>query len=224
MEQNNSEIKKRSFGLTNFSLQNATSIILLTLLILLFGLKSYNDIPKELMPEIKWPQVFVTTMYFGNSAEDIENLISRPIEKELNTISGIKNVNSTSIQDVSFIIAEFESDVDLDNATRKVKDAVDKVKSDLPDDLKTEPVVKDLNLSEIPIITVNVSGNYSNDQLKAYAEYLEDEIENIDEISDVVIKGSQDKEVKINVDLIKMNARQISYSDIEHATFHIRAK
>jgi len=216
MSENNNK-KLRSFWLTNFALKNATSIILLTLMIFFFGLKSYKDIPKELMPEIKWPQVFVTTMYFGNSAEDIENLITRPIEKELNTITGIKNVNSTSIQDVSFIIAEFESDVDLDDATRKVKDAVDKAKSELPDDLKTDPVVKDINLSEIPIMTINISGNYTNDELKSYAEYLEDEIESLDEISDVVIKGAQDREVKVNVDLSKMNSMEISYRDIQNA-------
>ena len=216
MSENNNK-KHRSFWLTNFALENATSIVLLTLMIFFFGLKSYKDIPKELMPEIKWPQVFVTTMYFGNSAEDIENLITRPIEKQLNTISGIKNVNSTSVQDVSFIIAEFESDVDLDDATRKVKDAVDKAKSDLPDDLKTDPVVKDINLSEIPIMTINVSGNYSNDELKSYAEYLEDKIESLDEISDVVIKGAQDREVKVEVDLSKMNSMQISYRDIKNA-------
>jgi multidrug efflux pump subunit AcrB len=216
MSENNNK-KLRSFWLTNFALENATSIILLTLMIFFFGLKSYKDIPKELMPEIKWPQVFVTTMYFGNSAEDIENLITRPIEKELNTITGIKNVNSTSIQDVSFIIAEFESDVDIDDATRKVKDAVDKAKSELPDDLKTDPVVKDINLSEIPIMTINISGNYTNDELKSYAEYLEDEIESLDEISDVVIKGAQDREVKVNVDLSKMNSMEISYRDIQNA-------
>ena len=216
MSENNNK-KHRSFWLTNFALENATSIVLLTLMIFFFGLKSYKDIPKELMPEIKWPQVFVTTMYFGNSAEDIENLITRPIEKELNTITGIKNVSSTSIQDVSFIIAEFESDVDLDDATRKVKDAVDKAKSELPDDLKTDPVVKDINLSEIPIMTINISGNYTNDELKSYAEYLEDEIESLDEISDVVIKGAQDREVKVDVDLAKMNSMELSYRDIQNA-------
>lgn len=207
----------RSFWLTNFALENATSILLLTMMIILFGLKSYKDIPKELMPEIDWPQVFITTMYFGNSAEDIENLISRPIEKRLNTISGIKNVNSTSMQDVSFIIAEFDSDIELEDAVQKVKDAVDKAKPDLPNDLTTDPNVKDLNLSEIPIMTVNISGDYNNDELKSFAEYLEDKIEGLEQISDVVIKGAQDREVKINVDIAKMNSLKISYRDIENA-------
>lgn len=207
----------RSFWLTNFALDNSISILLLTIMIILFGLKSYKDIPKELMPEIDWPQVFVTTMYFGNSAEDIEHLISHPIEKELNTITGVKNVTSTSMQDVSFITAEFESDVDLDDATRKVKDAVDKAKTNLPNDLTTDPEVMDLNLSEIPIMTINISGDYSNDELKSFAEYLEDEIETLDQISDVVIKGARDREVKIDVDIAKMNALKVSYRDIENA-------
>ena len=216
-ESNKKNKKLRSFWLTNFALENATSILLLTVMIIIFGLKSYRDIPKEMMPEIDWPQIFVTTMYYGNSAEDIENLISRPIEKKLNTITGIKNVSSTSMQDVSFIIAEFESDVDLADAKQKVKDAVDNAKPDLPNDLTADPMVKDLNLSEIPIMTVNLSGNYTNDELKSYAEYLEDEIETLDQISDVVIKGAQEREVKINVDVAKANAVKVSYRDIENA-------
>jgi len=216
-ESNKKNKKLRSFWLTNFALENATSVLLLTLMIIIFGLKSYRDIPKEMMPEIDWPQIFVTTMYYGNSAEDIENLISRPIEKKLNTISGIKNVSSTSMQDVSFIIAEFESDIDLADAKQKVKDAVDNAKPDLPNDLTADPMVKDLNLSEIPIMTINLSGNYTNDELKSYAEYLEDKIEALDQISDVVIKGAQEREVKVNVDIAKTNALKVSYRDIENA-------
>lgn len=209
--------KLKSFWLTNFALENSTSIILLTFMIVLFGLKSYRDIPKELMPEIAWPQVFVSTVYFGNSPQDIEDLISHPIEKELNTVSGIKSVKSISMQDVSFITAEFNSDVELEDATRKVKDAVDKARSELPNDLTSEPVVEDINLSEIPIITVNLSGDYNNDELKSFAEYLEDKIEKLNEVSDVVIKGARDREVKINVDIAKMNALKVSYRDIENA-------
>jgi multidrug efflux pump len=173
--------------------------------------------PKEQFPEVALPTVFINTVYFGNAAKDIENLITRPIEKELKTVSGVKDIRSTSLQDYSVITVEFNADIDIELATRKVKDAVDKAKPDLPNDLTSEPQVFDVNLSEIPIVTINMSGNYSNDELKKFAEYLEDRIEELSEISDVEIKGVQDREVKIEVDLLKMQLRKVSFQDIENA-------
>lgn len=207
----------REFGLTSLAVDNATSVFLLTFMIFLFGVRSYNDMPKESFPEVPFPQVFVNTVYFGNSAADMENLVSRHIEKELATITGIKTVSSTSLQDFSLIVAEFNSDVDLSDATRKVKDAVDRAKPELPSDLTKEPEVLEINLSEIPIMTVNLSGKFTNDQLRNYAEYLQDKIEDLREISKVSIKGALEREVSIEVDLAKMQALQISFGDIENA-------
>ena len=175
----------RQFWLTSFAVDNATSIFLITFMIFLFGIQGYQRMPKEQFPEVDFPTVFINTPYFGNSASDIENLITRPLEKELQSISGIKDIKSTSLQDYSVITAEFNTGIDLDDAVRKVKDAVDKAKQELPTDLDTEPAILDINLSEIPIVTVNISGDYSNDELRNYAEYLEDKIEGLDEISKV---------------------------------------
>lgn len=207
----------REFKLSSFAVDNATSIFLVAFMILLFGVVSYRNMPKEQFPEVDWPTVYINTPYFGNSAEDIENLVTRPIEKELQSISGIKDIKSTSIQDYSVITAEFESDIEIDDAVRKVKDAVDKSKSELPTDLDTEPTVLDINLSEIPIVTVNVAGEYTNDELLSYAEFLEDRIEDLDEISDVELKGDREREVKVDVDLPKMEAVKVSFQDIENA-------
>ncbi|MCB0705437.1 MAG: efflux RND transporter permease subunit [Saprospiraceae bacterium] len=207
----------REFGLTTLAVDNSTSVFLLTFMLFLFGLQSYNTMPKESFPEIPWPKIYVNTVYFGNSAADIENLVTRPIEKELAGISEIKTVTSSSQQDYSLIVAEFEADVDQDDATRKVKDAVDRAMPDLPNDLTTEPEVLEINLSELPILTINVSGSYTNDQLREYAEYLQDRLEDLNEISSVDIKGSLEREVSIEVDLVKMQSLQISFSDIENA-------
>ncbi len=207
----------RQFGLTSLAVDNGTSIFILTLMILLFGIQSYQDMPKEQFPEVDWPTVYINTPYFGNSAADIENLITRPIEKELQLINGLKDIKSTSIQDYSVITAEFESDEDIDEAVRKVKDAVDKAKAELPTDLDQEPTVLDINLSEIPIVTVNISGDYSNDELREYAEFLEDKIESIDEINKVELKGALEREVKVDVDLLKMESMEVSFGDIENA-------
>ena len=209
--------KLREFGLSTGAVKNGISILLVTFMIFAFGFYSYKNMPKEQYPEIKLPQVFINTVYFGNSAKDIESLITRPIEKEVYQVDGIKNVNSNSLPDYSVIIAEFESDVDIDDAVRKIKDAVDKAKPDLPNDLTEEPQIEDVNFSEFPIMTINLSGDFGNDELRNYAEYLEDEIEDLREISDIVIKGALEREVKIDVDLLKMEAREVSFQDIENA-------
>jgi len=183
----------REFGLTSFAVDNRTSIFLLTFMILLFGVSGYQSMPKEAYPEISWPQIFVNTPYFGNSAEDIENLITRPLEKELAGITEVKKVTSNSMQDYSIITVEFDSDVSMDDAARKTKDAVDKAKPELPNAMNTEPEVLEINFSELPIMTVNLSGNYTNDELRNYGEYLQDKIEDIKEISVVNLKGALER-------------------------------
>ena len=207
----------REFKLTSLALKNRNTIFMLTGIILLFGLISYRTMPKELFPDIVIPTILVQTTYPGNAPVDIENLISRPIEKEVETINGIKKLSSTSAQDASMIFVEFNTDVDLDRALQDVKDAVDKAKSELPDDLLYDPLVMDIDVSEFPIININLSGDYSLEELRDYGEYLEDEIETIDEISKVELQGLNDREIRIDVDLYKMEALNLSFFDIESA-------
>src|SRR5690606_15751559 len=132
-------------------------------------------LPKDSYPEIKQPVVYIGTPYPGNSPIDMENLVTREIEKEINTISEVDNIKSTSVQDYSTIIVEFNTDTPVEEALTKVKDAVDRAKPELPDDLPSDPNVFELNFSEFPIMNINLSGNYPLEQLKRYAEYLEDE-------------------------------------------------
>lgn len=217
MENNNNLY--RSFGATNFAVDNATSIFLLTLLILMFGIRSYTTMPKEQFPEIVIPTIYVGTTYAGNSAEDMENLVTITLEKEIASISGIKKLDATSIQDFSNIIVEFNTDVSVEDALREVKDAVDKAKSDkdFPKDLTAGPDIFEINFSEFPIMTVNLSGDYQPEELLMYGEYLQTEIEKLPEISEVKLKGTADKEIAIDVDLFKMQSLQISFNDIANA-------
>ncbi|RME97090.1 MAG: efflux RND transporter permease subunit, partial [Bacteroidetes bacterium] len=207
----------RKFSLTELAVDNATSVFILAFMILLFGLRAYDDVPKEQFPEVQFPQVYVNTPYFGNSAEDIESLVTRELEKELQNVDGVKTIRSTSIQDFSVITVEFNSGEDIDEAVRRVKDAVDLAKQELPNDLDQDPTVLDINLAEIPIVTVNVSGDYSNDELLLYAEYLQDEIESLDEVARAEIKGDLEREVKIDIDLRKMESMEVSFGDVENA-------
>ena len=209
--------KKRSFGLTNLAVNNGTSVFLLAFMILAFGLLAYENIPKEQFPEVSFPTVYINTPYFGNSAEDIENLVTRPLEKELKSITGVKTIRSTSVQDYSVITVEFNSEEDLDEAVRRVKDAVDLAKPELPTDLDTDPAVLEIDLSQIPIMTVNVSGDYDQDQLRRYAEQIQDELENIKEVNSVELKGAQEKEVEVAVDFRRMEALEVNFFDIEQA-------
>ncbi|NJN41396.1 MAG: efflux RND transporter permease subunit [Flammeovirgaceae bacterium] len=189
----------------------------LTFLIVLAGIAIYRGLPKDSFPEIKQPVVYIGTPYPGNAPLDMETLVTRPIEKELNSISEVDNIKSTSVQDYSTIIVEFDPETTVEDALIKVKDAVDRAKPELPDDLPQDPNVFELNFSEFPIMNINLSGNYTLEELKEYAEYLEDEIEKVSEISKVEIRGIDEKEVKIKVDPYEIEARNINFGDIENA-------
>src|SRR6056297_1200120 len=167
-----SKFKKviREFKLTTLALNNRNTILLLALAILGFGIFSYKNMPKELTPEVVIPTIMVQTPYPGNPPVDIENLITRPLEKEIESVDGIKELNSNSSQGFSLILVEFNTDVNIDKALQDVKDAVDKAERELPDDLRTDPTVQDIDFSEFPIININLSGNYSIDALNDYGE------------------------------------------------------
>jgi len=212
-----SKQKFREFKLTTAALKNRNTVFLLTALIIFFGIFSYRNLPKELFPEIVLPTVLVQTTYPGNPPLDIENLITRPIEKEVESVTGIKEISSTSAQDASMIFVEFNTDVDIKVALQDVKDAVDKAKSELPGDLLFDPLVQDIDFSEFPIININLSGDFSVEELKDYAEILEERIESVGEISKVEIRGVDEREIKVDVDLLKMESYGLSFDDIEFA-------
>lgn len=207
----------KEFKLTAISLENRTTVVFLTFIIAVMGILTYISLPKDSYPEIEQPIIYIGTSYPGNSPLDIENLVTREIEKELNTISEADHIKSTSVQDYSTIIVEFDPKTSVEDALTKVKDAVDKAKPELPEDLPADPNVFELNFSEFPIMNVNLSGNYSLEELKIFAEYLEDEIEKVSEVSKAEIRGIDEKEVKIKVDPYLLEARNINFTDIENA-------
>lgn len=202
---------------TNWAINNRTSVYVLTILISVAGIMVFNRVPKEQFPDIVVPTISVVTIYPGATPEDIENLITKPIEKQLKSVSGIKKVTSNSIQDVSIITAEFNTNQKVIDCKNKVSDAVDKAKGDLPTDLDNDPQVQEFDFSEFPIMNINLSGDVPLDKLKKYAEDLEDKIEGLPEITRVDIVGGLEREIQINVDLYKMQAAGITFSDIEGA-------
>jgi multidrug efflux pump len=217
MAEENKKSVIREFGISSLAVNNRTSVVILTLIIAFLGMYAYRTMPKESFPEIVIPTVYVGTVYPGNSPIDMENLITRPIEKELKSINNVKNISSTSIQDFSSIIVEFNPNVDISKALTDVKDAVDKSKSELPTDLDRDPDVIEINTSDFPIMNVNISGDYSEQELKKFGEYLEDEIEKLAEISSAELRGTVEREIRIDADLYKMEALGVSFSDISEA-------
>lgn len=211
--------KFKQFGPTSWAVNNRTAIYIIAALITLYGLNTFNTLPKEQFPDIVMPTISVTTIYAGNSPKDIENLVTQPIEKQLKGISGAKvtKISSISQPDYSLIIVEFDSDVKTELAKLKVKDAIDKARTDLPTDLTAEPNAQEFSFSEMPIMFVNVSGDFDGVKLKFYADKLKDKFEELSEISRAEVVGAPEREIQVNADPYKMQAAKISYSDIENA-------
>jgi len=210
--------KMKEFFASSWAINNKTVVYVITLFLLIAGLYSYDKLPKEQYPDIVVPTVYVQTTYIGASPKDIENLISKPIEDELKSVKDIKKVTSTSVENFSAVVIEFNTNVSTEIAKQRVKDAVDKAKPKLPNNaLRKEPQVQEIDFSELPIMFVNISGDYPLNKLKSYAELLEEKIEGYPEIRRVDIIGALDREIQINVDKFKMEAANISFGDIERA-------
>ncbi|MFK8046566.1 MAG: efflux RND transporter permease subunit [Crocinitomicaceae bacterium] len=211
--------EKKEFGLTTWAVNNRKTVYLLTALIVIMGLGAYTGMPKENFPELQIPEIYVGIAYPGNSPEIISDKIADPIEKEINSISDVDEIKSTSINGYVTISTKFNFNVKAKDALQDVKDAVDKARSkkEFPADLPVEPNIFELDMSQLAILNINLSGNYSTEQLNDYAEILEEKIEELGEISEVDIRGVQLKEMKIEMDRYKAEAVDVSFGTIEGA-------
>ncbi len=213
---------EKEFKLSSWAINNKTTIYAAMVLILFMGYSAYNSMPRESFPEIRETKIYVSSLFPGNTAEDIEKLITDPLEDKLKTVSGVTELTSTSQEDYSMIVIEFDDDIPVEQAKQLVKDEIDGETSgeDWPtfNGAKIEPNVFELSISEeMPILNINISGDYTVMQLKEFGEYLQDEIENLSEIKKVDIRGAQEKEVEVAVDIYKMMASNVSFADIQNA-------
>lgn len=219
MSKNSSD---KEFRLSSWAIENKMTIYVMMGLFFVLGLSAYYNMPREDFPEIKETKIYISTVYPGNTAEDIERLIIDPLEDELKNVSNVVEITSTSQEDYGIITIEFDEKISVEAAKQKVKDEVDSKKAgeDWPtfNGAKVEPNVFDLNLSEeMPILNINISGDYPVNKLKEFGEYLEDEIEGLAEIKQVDIRGAQDQEVEVAVDIYKMMASKVSFDDVINA-------
>ncbi|MGF1556304.1 efflux RND transporter permease subunit [Paucihalobacter sp.] len=209
----------KEFVLSSWAINNKTTMYVLIALILVLGTSAYFSMPRENFPEIKETKIYISSIYPGNTAEDIEKLITDPIEDRIKTVSNVVEITSTSQEDYSIVVVEFDENISVEAAKQKIKDEVDSETAgeDWPtfNGAKVEPNIFDLSISEeTPILNINISGDYPVNKLKEFGEYLEDEIESLQEIKQVDIRGAQDKEVEVAVDIYKMMASQVSFNDI----------
>jgi multidrug efflux pump len=209
--------KYKEFKPTSWAINNKTSVFVLAFILAAYGFISYSTIPKEQIPEIEIPYIMVNTVYPGTSPADIENFITRPLEKNMKSIEDVKQITSSSVQDFSMIVVEFNTGVEIPEAKQRVKDAVDKTQSDLPNNLLTQPVVGEIDFSQIPIMYINISGDYSLDNLKQYADKMQDRIETVPEVTRVDVVGALDREIQVDVDMFKMQAAMVTFRDIQNA-------
>jgi len=202
-----------------WAIDNPSIIYVLIAFFLVLGLGAYYDLPREDFPEIKETNIYVSVPYPGNSAEDIERLIIEPLEDELKTVRNVVEIVSTAQQDYGMIMVEFDEEIEVQTAKQLIKDKVDaeKASEDWPtfNGSKVEPNVFDLTLSEeVPIMNINLTGDFPVEKLNDFAEYLQDQIESLPQIKEVSILGVQQKEVEVAVDVYKMMAAQVSFNDV----------
>ena len=195
---------------------NKVVVYIFTFIIVLAGISAYVGLPREASPSIQIPYVFISTVYIGVSPEEIEKLVTMEIEKQVKAIADIKQITSVSRESFSSITVEFNPDVKIDDALQKVRDKVSVAKSNMPKDIE-EPVIAEVNLSEQPILYINVAGNYGLSKLKEVADKMSDQIEGVQGVLSAEVVGGLEREVKINVDADRLKYYSLGLNDITNA-------
>src|SRR5690554_6417864 len=213
----------KEFSISSWAINNKMTVYVIMAIILFLGAFAYYSMPREAFPEIIETKIYVSSVNPGNSAEDIEKFITEPLEEEFKNVAGVKEITSTTLQDYSIIIVEFEETVEIPVAKQLVKDKVDQVKAEttwpvLTNGAKVEPNVVELNFSEeFLILNFNLTVDYPIQLLNDYAKYLLDKNELLTQIKEASIRGVDDKEVEVAVDIYKMSASQVSFDNIINA-------
>jgi len=195
---------------------NRVTVYILVLIIVVAGAISYIGLPREATPSVKIPYIFVSCVYPGVSPEDIENLVTQELEKEIKGISGVKNITSVSRENFCSIAVEFDINIDIDDAMQKVRDKVSVAKTKLPKDVK-EPVITEINFSELPMLYVNITGNLGLWKEKEIAENISDKIEELPGVLSADVIGGVDREIKVDVDANLLKHYNLTFNDISSA-------
>ncbi|MGD9300763.1 MAG: efflux RND transporter permease subunit, partial [Desulfobacterales bacterium] len=200
--------------LNQAALKRQVTVLALVVIIVIAGLYCYATLPRESFPDITIPYVFVTTTYEGVAPQDMEQLITIPIERKLKGIDNVEEIRSTSAEGLSTVAIKFLPKVDLDDAVQKVRDKVDQAKNDLPADLADDPSIQEVNFSDMPVIRVVLSGPFSLRRLQSMAEDMQDQIESITGVLEASISGGLEREIHVEFDLDRVAAYNVPFSSI----------
>ncbi len=203
--------------INHLALKRQATVLVLLVLIVIAGLYCYITLPRESFPDITIPYVFVTTTYEGVAPQDMEELITIPIERKLKGLSDVEEIRSTSAEGISTVAVKFLPTVDIDDAVQKVRDKVDQAKGDLPSDVPDDPVIQEVNFSDLPVIRVVLSGPFSLRRLQKFAEELEDRIESIQGVLDARLSGGLEREIHVEFDLDRVGAYNVPFSSLINA-------
>ncbi len=202
--------------LSNYAIKFRVAVCVFMVVFVLAGVNSYMTLPREGMPDITISYVFITAIYEGTAPEEMEKLVTIPMERQLNDLENVKEIRTTSSDSVTFVSIEFLAGQDIDMALQKAKDKVDLARPDLPDDLD-EPVVQAMNFSsDIPILVFALSGDTTLPRLTNLAEDLKEEIELLSGVKQAEISGAREREVRVELDPRRLASYGISVELVMH--------
>ncbi|BBK37080.1 acriflavin resistance protein [Allostella sp. ATCC 35155] len=199
--------------LIDAAIQRGRVTVALLVLILLFGAMAWRSIPKEAEPDVNIPIIYVSMALEGVSPEDSERLLLRPMEKELRSVEGVKEMRSTAYLGGGYVILEFEAGFDAQKALTDVRESVNRAKSELPQDTD-EPLVKEVNVSLFPVLVVTLSGEVPERTLLRLARDLRDRLETIPSVLSVRIAGDREELVEILIDPLRVETYGLSAGDL----------
>ncbi len=200
-------------SLIRASFTRPRTVMVLLLTILVAGTGLYVTIPKESSPDIAIPFIYVSASHDGISPEDAERLIVKPLEKQLKSIDGVKEITAVASQGHASVTLEFTAGFDADQALDDVRDGVDKAKADLPD-ATHEPSIHEVNLSEFPVIVLNVFGDAAEAVLIHTAERLQDAIEALPNVLEAELSGKRGEMIEVIIDPVLMDHYQLSLEEV----------
>lgn len=200
-------------SLIDASLHRSRTVLMLFCLIMLVGMVTLMTIPKESNPDITVPFVYVSVVHDGISPDDADALIYKPLEKELRSLDGLKEMVSTATTGHLSITLEFYTDVDIEQALLDVRQKVDDAKGELPEESK-EPKVKEINVALFPVMVVTLSGEVDESSLYAVAEDLQDRLEALPGVLEATIQGKRDEVAEIIVDPARMDNYGLSFGEL----------
>lgn len=199
--------------MTRFAVRHPVAVLVLAVSLVTAGLISYATLPREAGPDIKIPNIIVTVPWFGVSPEDIESLVTHPLEQELGEIKDVEVMTSTSAEGAAMINVQFAPHLRTSDALQRVRDAVGRAKPDLPVDAE-DPVIAEISFSDFPILLVFLSGDYSPVRLRALGEQLQDLIEGIEGVLAARVAGGLERQVQVDVDPYRLAHHGLTLSDV----------